>query len=51
LEARVEIEPTTQLRMAFFDLNPTFTALKTPFCPSYGVVLRCFWMVMALTVD
>jgi hypothetical protein len=28
--------------MASFDLNPTFTPLKTPFRSSYGVVLRCF---------
>jgi hypothetical protein len=28
--------------MAFFDLNPTFTALKNPFYSSYGVVSRCF---------
>ena len=37
--------------MPSFELNPTFTALKPPFCSSYGVVLRCLWIVMALTVD
>jgi hypothetical protein len=37
--------------MALFDLNPTLTPLKTAFHSSYGVVLRCFWIVMALTVD
>jgi hypothetical protein len=40
--------------MAFFDLNPTFTPLKTPFRTSYGVVLRCFLKFMdclALFVD
>jgi len=37
--------------MASFELNPTFTALNPPFCSSYGVVLRCLWIVMALTVD
>jgi hypothetical protein len=37
--------------MTSFALNPTFALLKTPFRASYGVVLRCFWIVMALTVD
>jgi hypothetical protein len=31
--------------MAFFDLNPTFTPLKTTFWLSYGVVSRCFSVV------
>jgi len=39
------------LECPLFDLNPTLTPLKTPFRTSYGVVLRCFWIVMALTVD
>jgi hypothetical protein len=40
--------------MVFFDLNPTFTPLKTTFCISYGVVSRCFLKFMdclALFVD
>ena len=41
--------------MAFFDLNPTFTALKTPFYSSYGVVSgllwRWPWIDYGLTVD
>jgi hypothetical protein len=32
--------------MAFFDLNPTFTPLKTTFRSSYGVVSRCFLKFM-----
>jgi hypothetical protein len=40
--------------MAFFNLNPTFTPLKTTFWLSYGVVSRCFLKFMdclALFVD
>jgi hypothetical protein len=40
--------------MVFFDLNPTFTPLKTTFWLSYGVVLRYFFKFMdcfALFVD
>jgi len=40
--------------MAFFDLNPSFTTLKTTFRSSYGVVSRCFLKFMdclALFVD
>jgi len=40
--------------MALFYLNPSFTALKTPFRSSYGVVSRCFLEFMdclALFVD
>ena len=32
--------------MAFFDLSPSFTTLKTPFRSSYGVVSRCFLKFM-----
>ena len=32
--------------MAFFNLNPTFTPLKTTFWLSYGVVSRCFLKFM-----
>jgi len=39
------------LEWPLFGLNPTFSPLKTPFQSSYGVVLRCFWVVMALTMD
>ena len=42
------------LEWPLFDLNPTFTHLKTPSHSSYGVVSRCFFKFMdclALFVD
>jgi hypothetical protein len=51
VDPRYFIGQVSGLECPLFALNPTLTPLKTPFRTSYGVVLRCFWMVMALTVD
>jgi hypothetical protein len=51
VDPRYFIGQVSGLECPLFALNPTFTPLKTPFRTSYGVVLRCLWIVMALTVD
>ena len=46
VDSRYFLGQVPGLEWPLFDLNPTFTPLKTPFRSIYGVVSRCFLKFM-----